>query len=122
MPKSGCRFSEKIVLKQQAKAKSRPDLKSFRLGRDFGRRVGIAIPVQLRHFLEQPVAEGDDLAARFDAGRFDQPIAARDRNGPIDSNGQSAGSNVLIDQRQAAHRDAKAPRGRFQGQLRRSQH
>jgi hypothetical protein len=31
IPKSGYRFSEKIMLKQQAKAKYRIDLKSFRL-------------------------------------------------------------------------------------------
>jgi hypothetical protein len=30
IPKSGCRFSEKIMLKQEAKAKYRIDLKSFR--------------------------------------------------------------------------------------------
>jgi hypothetical protein len=30
IPKSGNRFSEKIMLKQQAKAKSRINLKSFR--------------------------------------------------------------------------------------------
>jgi hypothetical protein len=35
IPKSGCRFSEKIMLKQQAKAKYRFDQKSFRFsGRD----------------------------------------------------------------------------------------
>jgi hypothetical protein len=32
IPKSGYRFSEKIMLKQQAKAKQRIDLKSFRFG------------------------------------------------------------------------------------------
>jgi hypothetical protein len=91
-------------------------------GSDFGRRLGIAIPVQLRHFFEEPVAEGNDLAARFDAGRLDQPIAACDRNRPVDGNGQPAGGNVIIDQRQTAHRDTEPPGGRFQGQLRRSQH
>jgi hypothetical protein len=30
IPKSGCRFSEKIMLKQQAKAKYQINLKSFR--------------------------------------------------------------------------------------------
>jgi hypothetical protein len=30
IPKSGCRFSEKIMIKQQAKAKYRINLKSFR--------------------------------------------------------------------------------------------
>jgi hypothetical protein len=33
IPKSGCGFSEKIMLKQQAKAKYRVDLKSFRFSR-----------------------------------------------------------------------------------------
>jgi hypothetical protein len=33
IPKSGCRFSEKIMFKQQAKAKYRFNLKSFRFSR-----------------------------------------------------------------------------------------
>jgi hypothetical protein len=32
IPKSGCRFSEKIMLKQQAKAKYQVNLRSFRFG------------------------------------------------------------------------------------------
>jgi hypothetical protein len=32
IPKSGNRFSDKIMLKQKAKAKSRFDIKSFRFG------------------------------------------------------------------------------------------
>jgi hypothetical protein len=34
IPKSGYRFLEKIMLKQQAKAKQRIDLKSFRFSAD----------------------------------------------------------------------------------------
>jgi len=52
------------------------------LRRDFGRRVGIAIPVQLRHFFEKPVWEGhcnrplidDDVAAGRLAIAVDPPV------------------------------------------------
>jgi hypothetical protein len=39
IPKSGYRFSEKIMLKQQAKAKRRINLKSFRFSRRAPRRL-----------------------------------------------------------------------------------
>jgi hypothetical protein len=35
IPKSGCRFSEKIMLKQHAKAKSRFNLMPFRLDESY---------------------------------------------------------------------------------------
>ena len=78
----------------------------------------MTIPSQLRHFLEQPIAEGNDLAAGFEAGRFDQPIAAHDRNNMIDGDRKTASRNIVVDDRQMADGKAKSFRGRFERQPR----
>jgi hypothetical protein len=48
IPKSGCRFSERIVLKQQAKAKCRFNQKSFRFSVKHDRAVDLAVNPGLR--------------------------------------------------------------------------
>jgi hypothetical protein len=78
----------------------------------------MSVPPQLRHFLEQPIAEGNNLAAGFEAGRFDQPIAAQDRNNVIDGHRKTTSLDIVVDDRQTADRKAKSVRGRFQRQLR----
>ena len=78
----------------------------------------MAVPPQLRHFLEQPIAESDDLAARFEARRLDQPITAHDRNNVIDRDRKPTGRDIVVDDRQTADGKAKSVRRRFQRQLR----
>ena len=77
-----------------------------------------AVPPQLRHFLEQPIAEGDDLAACFEAWRLDQPITAHHRNNVIDRDRKTAGRDIVVDDRQTADGKTKSARRRFQRQLR----
>jgi hypothetical protein len=53
MPKSGCRISEKIMLKQQAKAKLRLNLNPFRVG---ATQNGVTRCAACRFFIGAPAA------------------------------------------------------------------
>src|SRR5690349_15148963 len=76
-----------------------------------------AMPLEVRHFLEEPFAKGDDLAPVFKTRRHDQPIAGRGRNNVVNGYGKPAAGNVVVDQRQAADGNAKSVGSRFQRQL-----
>jgi hypothetical protein len=62
-----------------------------RLRRDCGLRVGITISIQQEHFLEEPVSERNNLRARFDAGRLDQPVTGGSRDRVVDCDSRPAG-------------------------------
>src|SRR5215471_5268769 len=82
-----------------------------------GSAFTVTVPPQLRRFLKQPIAEGNDLAPRFVAGRLHEPVAGQHRHNVIDRNGKTARRKIVVDQRQAADRDAKPVRRRFERQL-----
>ncbi len=79
-----------------------------------GSTFAVAVPAQLRHFLEQPIAESHDLAAGFQAGRFDEPIAAHDRNDVIDRDRKAAGRDIVVNDGQTADGETESVCRRFQ--------
>jgi hypothetical protein len=82
-----------------------------------GELSAMSVPTELRGFLKQPIAEGNDLAPRFDTRRRNEPVAGQYRHNVIDRNGKTACCEIVVDQRQSADRDAAPVRRRFQRQL-----
>ena len=77
----------------------------------------MCVPTELRRFLKQPLAEGNDFVPRFDAGRRNEPIAGLHWHNVIDRNSKTTLRKIVVDQWQAADRDAQPVRRRFQRQL-----
>ena len=77
----------------------------------------MSMPTELRGFLKQPIAEGNDLVTGLEARRLNEPIAGQDRHNVIDRNGKTTLRKIVVDQRQVADRDAESVDSRFKRQL-----
>jgi hypothetical protein len=72
-----------------------------------GRFAAMSVPTELGGLSNEPIAEGNDLAPRFGAGRRNEPIPRRHRHNIINRNSEAAGGKIVVDQRQAADRVAE---------------